>query len=55
MKKFTVDPVPTPTIMSSSTNLSAASAAAFFCAFASMAEENTLFFVDAIGSEHEFG
>jgi hypothetical protein len=30
MKKFTVEPVPTPTIMSSSTNLSAASAAAFF-------------------------
>src|SRR6184192_189773 len=36
MKKFTVEPVPTPTIMSSFTYLSAASAAAFFCALASM-------------------
>src|SRR5262249_22569807 len=36
MKKLTVEPVPTPTIMSSSTYFSAASAAAFFWAFASM-------------------
>src|SRR5438270_13354548 len=36
MKKFTVDPVPTPMVASSSTYFSAASAAAFFCAFASM-------------------
>src|SRR5438128_3317888 len=36
MKKFTVEPVPTPTIMSSFTYLTAASAAAFFCALASM-------------------
>src|ERR1700694_3757195 len=38
MKKFTVEPVPTPTIMSSFTYCSAASAAAFFCAFASILE-----------------
>src|SRR5450432_3126982 len=36
MKKFTVEPVPTPTVMSSPMNCSAASAAAFFCAFVSM-------------------
>src|SRR5258708_37940337 len=42
MKKFTVEPVPTPTIMSSSTYFSAASAAAFFCALASMAERITV-------------
>src|SRR5690242_6560069 len=38
MKKFTVEPVPTPTTMSSSTYFNAASAAAFFCALASMGE-----------------
>src|SRR5438046_1370015 len=38
MKKFTVEPVPTPTIMSSLTYSSAASAAAFFCALASIGE-----------------
>src|SRR5262252_8253530 len=40
MKKFTVDPVPTPTTMSSSTKARAASAAAFFCAFWSMGRED---------------